>query len=269
MRKSGKLISFISIAAIIFLYIPLFTVALFSINASKNGLVWGGFSLHWYTDLFKNEYILKAALNTFILAIVSTGISTVLGTFVAIGLYRFPWPKKVKKFMDLIMHLPVITPDIVFAVALVIAFGALRALFGIFELGMFTMIVSHITFQVAFVTLVVYSRLEIIGFDIEEAAYDLYADYKRMLFKILLPMLTPGIIAGAMLAFTLSLDDFVISFFTAGPKSVTLPLFIYASVKRGITPEVHALSTLVMLITVITILIMQKVLGKEQTSSLF
>lgn len=269
MVKVGKFISFISGAAIAFLYIPLLAVAIFSVNASKVSLDWGGFTWDWYLKLFENEYIMKAAFNTLFLAVVSTIISTILGTMVAIGIYRFPWPLRVKKIMDLIMHLPVITPDIVFAVALVIAFGFLRALFGIFELGMFTMVVGHITFQVAFVALIVFSRLEIIGFDIEEAAYDLYADYKRMLIKILLPMLAPGIVAGAMLAFTLSLDDFVISFFTSGPKSVTLPLFIYASVKRGISPEIHALSTLVMLITIISILVMGKILGREKMSSLY
>lgn len=269
MLKVSKTTKFISGAAIAFLYIPLLAVALFSVNASKVSLDWGGFTWDWYLKLAQNEYIMKAAMNTLFLAVVSTAISTILGTMVALGIYRFPWPTKIKKVMDLIMHLPVITPDVVFAVALVIAFGFLRFMFGIFELGMFTMVIGHITFQVAFVSLVVYSRLEIIGHDIEEAAFDLYADYKRMLFKVLLPMLSPGIVAGAMLAFTLSLDDFVISFFTSGPKSVTLPLFIYASVKRGISPEIHALSTIVMLITVISILIMGKILGREKMSALY
>lgn len=269
MIRNNRTVAIVALCAIAFLYIPLFSVALFSVNASKIGLTWGGFTWDWYIKLFHNEFILRAGFNTLFLAIVSTAVSTALGTMVAIGIYRFPWPAKVKKFMDMIMHLPVITPDIVFAVALVIAFGALRATMGIFELGMGTMIVGHITFQVAFVTLVVYSRLEIIGIDIEEAAYDLYASVPRMMTKVLLPMLSPGIVAGAMLAFTLSLDDFVISFFTAGPKSVTLPIFIYASVRRGITPEIHALSTIVMIITVVSVLVMQKILGREKASSLF
>jgi spermidine/putrescine transport system permease protein len=120
------------------------------------------------------------------------------------------------------------------------------------------MIVGHITFQIAFVALAVRGRLELIGHDVEEAACDLYAGYWRVLTRVLLPMLKPGIIAGAMLAFTLSLDDFVISFFTCGPKSTTLPLFIYASVKRGVTPEIHALSTIVMLVTIASVALMQK-----------
>ncbi len=268
MNKNSRIISFLAIMCIFFLYVPMLSIAVFSVNASKIGLTWGGFTLGWYQKLFHNEYILRIAVNTLILAVVSTAISTILGTAAAIGLYRYPWPRKMKRGLDMVMHLPVITPDIVFAVALVIAFGAIRALTGLFELGLATMIVGHVTFQIAFVALAVYSRLELIGTEVEEASYDLYAGYGRMLRKVLLPMLGPGIMAGAMLAFTLSLDDFVISFFTAGPKSTTLPLFIYASVRRGVTPEIHALSTLVMAITVTSVMVMQKVIGAEKTASI-
>jgi spermidine/putrescine transport system permease protein len=160
--------------------------------------------------------------------------------------------------LSLLLHLPVVTPDIIFAVALVIAFSVIRYLTGCFELGLGAMIIGHITFQISFVALAVRGRLELIGHDVEEAASDLYAGYWRVLTKVILPMLKPGIMAGAMLAFTLSLDDFVISFFTSGPKSMTLPLYIYAAVRRGITPEVHALSTLIMIITIFVVASMQK-----------
>ncbi len=267
-KQSNALTTFIALFVILFLYVPLLSIAVFSVNASKNGLNWTGFTLSWYLKLFQNEYIQRAALNTLFLAIVSTAISTLLGTLSAVGLYRHPWPRPMKRFLDMVMHLPVITPDIVFAVALILVFSLLRAVSGIFELGMFTMVIGHITFQIAFVALVVYSRLEIIGYDIEEAAYDLYADYRRMFTKVLLPMLIPGIMAGAMLAFTLSLDDFVISFFTAGPKSTTLPLFIYASLRRGVSPEIHALSTLIMAATVAAVMVIQKVIGTEKAATL-
>jgi len=160
---------------------------------------------------------------------------------------------------DMIMHLPVIIPDIIFAAAMVVAFGFLRTLTSVFDPGLLNMIIAHITFQTAFVALVVRSRLAGIGKEIEEAARDLYADTTYMLMKVTLPLLTPGIVAGAMLAFTLSLDDFVISFFTAGPDSITLPLYIYAAVRRVVTPQIHALSTLVLMVTIILVICMERI----------
>ena len=268
MRKNAPLTVLISFACLLFLYIPLICVGLFSVNASKMGLTWGGFTLDWYVKLFHNAFIMRSAINTLLLAVISTVISTVIGTLVALGIHRTAWGRRTRRFMDTLLHLPVVTPDIVFAVALVIAFGALRAVTGLFELGLPTMIVGHVTFQIAFVALVVQSRLQLIGTDVEEAAYDLYASYPRMLFRVLLPMLAPGIAAGAMLAFTLSLDDFVISFFTAGPKSITLPLFIYASVRRGVTPEIHALSTMVMLVTIVMVVLMQRLMARNDATQI-
>jgi spermidine/putrescine transport system permease protein len=241
-----------------FLYLPLVAVAVFSVNATRYGLVWKGFTLEWYTKLFQNEFILEAAWNTLVLAVVSTLVATILGTLLAIGLDRFPWGKKTDTFLDVVLHIPVVIPDIILAAALVVAFGLMRFLSSIFEPGLFNMIIAHITFQIAFVALVVRSRLVTIGRDIEEAARDLFASTPYLLRRITIPLLLPGIVAGAMLAFTLSLDDFVISFFTAGPDSITLPLFIYAAVRRGVTPQIHALSTLVVLITVILIVGMER-----------
>jgi len=197
---------------------------------------------------------LEAAWNTLLLAVISTLIATVLGTVLAIGLERFPWSRRMNTFLDVILHIPVVIPDIILAAALVVAFGLLRYISMIFEPGLLNMIIGHITFQIAFVALVVRSRLVSLGRDMEEAARDLFASSWYLLRRITLPLLLPGIVAGAMLAFTLSLDDFVISFFTAGPESVTLPLYIYAAVRRDVTPEIHALSTLVVLITVIAVL---------------
>jgi spermidine/putrescine transport system permease protein len=241
-----------------FLYLPLVAVAVFSVNATRYGLVWKGFTLEWYTKLFNNEFILEAAWNTLVLAVVSTLVATILGTLLAIGLDRFPWGKKTDTFLDVVLHIPVVIPDIILAAALVVAFGLMRFLSSIFEPGLFNMIIAHITFQIAFVALVVRSRLVTIGRDIEEAARDLFASTPYLLRRITIPLLLPGIVAGAMLAFTLSLDDFVISFFTAGPDSITLPLFIYAAVRRGVTPQIHALSTLVVMITVILIVGMER-----------
>ena len=258
MKKINLLITTMAFGTMTFLYLPLIAVAFFSVNNTKYGLVWKGFTLDWYIKLFHNEVILHAAWNTLLLAVVSTVISTIIGTALAIGMDRFPWPKKMNTVLDLTLHLPVIIPDIILAAALVVAFGFLRSVSSLFEPGMVSMIIGHITFQVAFVALVVRSRLVGIGKDIEEAARDLYATTPYLLWRVTLPLLMPGIVAGAMLAFTLSLDDFVISFFTAGPDSVTLPLYIFAAVRRVVTPEIHALSTLVLFITILLVFAMEQ-----------
>ena len=258
MRRSHPLISAMAIFTMGFLYLPLVAVAVFSVNATRYGLVWRGFTLDWYIKLVQNEFILEAAWNTLVLAVVSTAVATILGTLLAIGLDRFPWSRKTNTFLDLVLHIPVVIPDIILAAALVVAFGLLRLASSLFEPGLFNMIIGHITFQISFVALVVRSRLVSIGRDVEEAARDLFASTPYLLWRVTLPLLLPGIVAGAMLAFTLSLDDFVISFFTAGPESVTLPLFIFAAVRRGVTPQIHALSTLVVLITVVMIVGMER-----------
>jgi spermidine/putrescine transport system permease protein len=258
MKRSHPLIIAMAMFTMGFLYLPLVAVAVFSVNATRYGLVWRGFTLDWYIKLIQNEFILEAAWNTLVLAVVSTAAATILGTVLAIGLDRFPWSRKTNTFLDLVLHIPVVIPDIILAAALVVAFGLLRMVSSLFEPGLFNMIIGHITFQISFVALVVRSRLVSIGRDVEEAARDLFASTPYMLRRITLPLLLPGIVAGAMLAFTLSLDDFVISFFTAGPESVTLPLFIFAAVRRGVTPQIHALSTLVVLITVVMIIGMER-----------
>lgn len=253
MKRAHPLIVGLAMLTMAFLYLPLLAVAVFSVNATKYGLVWRGFTLDWYLKLFQNEVILQAAWNTLVLAVVSTIISTVLGTVLAIGMDRFPWSKRADTSLDLVLHLPVVIPDIILAAALVVAFGLLRMVSSLFEPGLLNMIIGHITFQIAFVALVVRSRLVGLGQEIEEAARDLFAGTGYLLRRVTLPLLLPGIVAGGMLAFTLSLDDFVISFFTAGPDSVTLPLYIFAAVRRGVTPQIHALSTLVLLLTVILV----------------
>ncbi|WP_372679745.1 ABC transporter permease [Desulfosarcina sp.] len=258
MRRQHPFIVAISYLTMAFLYLPLVGVAIFSVNAARRGMVWKGFTFKWYLKLFENEWILEAAWNTLLLAVISTIIATILGTILAIAMDRFPWRSRTSNFLDIILHIPVIIPDIILAASLVVAFGLLRLISSVFEPGLFNMIIGHITFQVAFVALVVRSRLVAIGREVEEAARDLFATNWYLLRKVMLPLLMPGIIAGAMLAFTLSLDDFVISFFTAGPDSQTLPLFIFAAVRRGVTPQIHALSTLIMLVTVVLVVLTER-----------
>jgi spermidine/putrescine transport system permease protein len=229
-----------------------------SFNDTRFGLSWRGFTFRWYSQLFENEYILEAALNSLIVATTSTIVATILGTALALGLYRANFPNFFGRIIRLSINLPIVVPDIIMAVALSVAFGFFRAFAPIFEMGMFTLVLSHVTFQISFVTLTVRSRLATLDKDLDVAAKDLNAYFFYSFRRITLPLLTPSIIAGAMLAFTLSLDDFIISFFIHGPESVTLPIYIFASLKRGITPEIHALSTVILAATIVLIIVAER-----------
>jgi spermidine/putrescine transport system permease protein len=239
----------------IFFYAPILVLVLFSFNSGRFVSRWEGFSLQWYGTLFQNDAIALALRNSLIVATVSTIISTILATLVAVGMERFTFRGKLA--MDSVLYLPIIIPDIAMAVMLLLFFvqaGQALGLFGVrFSLGLGTVILSHVAFNVAFVTVTVRARLA--GFDrsLEEAARDLYAGEWATFRYVTLPLIMPGILAGALLAFTMSLDDFVITFFTSGPGSTTLPLRIYSLVKTGITPEINALSTLMLLASMVLV----------------
>ncbi|NJL31604.1 MAG: ABC transporter permease [Phycisphaerales bacterium] len=252
------------------LYLPMLSVAIFSVNDAERGFVWKGFTLKWYAKVFENERILAATWNTLLLAVVSTLIATLLGTMLALGLDRFPWRSGFRSGLELVMHLPVVTPDIILAAAMVVALFFLRQVSPIFEPNWWTfyfgeqrlvlpvnMILGHVTFQVPFVALVVRSRLATIGTTVDEAARDLYANSAYVMRRVTLPLLLPGVVSGAMLALTLSLDDFVISFFTSSPDTVTLPIYIYGELRKGITAVTHALSTLIFLFTMLLVIALQ------------
>jgi len=248
----------------IFFYAPILVLVLFSFNSGRYVSQWQGFSLLWYVTLFQDESISLALRNSLIVATISTLISTVLATFVAVGMERFDFSGKLG--MDSVLYLPIIIPDIAMAVMLLLFFvqaGQLLGVFGVhFTLGLGTVILSHIAFNIAFVTVTIRARLANFDRSLEEAARDLYADEWSTFRFVTLPLIMPGIVAGALLAFTMSLDDFVITFFTSGPGSTTLPLRIYAMVKTGITPEINALSTLMlfssMLLVFASILLQRK-----------
>lgn len=256
-RRLPRAVPAVSLASLAFLYLPLLAVAAVSLNASRYSVRWEGLSLRWYAQLARNELVLQAARNTLVLAVVSTLVATLLGTALAIAMQRYPWPRWLRRLLDGLVYIPVVTPDIVFAVGMLLAFEMIQALFGALRLGLATMIIAHVTFQVSFVALVVASRLATIGRTVEEAARDLYADSWYTLRRVTLPLLAPGVVSAALLAFTLSIDDFVISFFTSGPSSVTLPIYIFGSLRRGITPEIHALSTIIFLVTVLLVVALQ------------
>jgi spermidine/putrescine transport system permease protein len=233
----------------LFIYAPILVVIVYSFNAARFGAGWAGFTTKWYGALWENSFALSAAKNTLRLAVFSTACSTALGTLLGYGLSRFDFPGK--KAFARFLYVPVFIPDIILAVALLLFFSLIRNRLGFFELGLTTMVLAHVTFQIPFVAIVVRSRL--VGLDpaLEEAARDLGANEWQTFRYVTLPLMWPGVLAGAMLAFTLSLDDFVVSFFTSGPGSTTLPILIYSSVKRGITPEINALSTLIVLASIV------------------
>jgi len=232
----------------VFLYLPIAVVVAYSFNAAKRGGPWRGFTTEWYATLLQSPDKLAAVGNTLVLAVASTTLSTVLGTLLGYGLSRYQFPGR-KLFAGLI-YFPVVLPDIVAAIALLIFYSLLRDLTGLFALGLTTMILAHVTFQIPFVAIIVRSRLADLDPALEEAAHDLGANPWQKFRHVTLPLMMPGVLAGAALAFTLSIDDFVISFFTAGPGSTTLPILIYSSVKRGITPDINALSTVIVLVSI-------------------
>ncbi len=224
------------------LYLPIVTLMAFSFNESKLNAVWTGFTFKWYESLLQNESVLEAARNSFSVALVSTAVSVVIGALAALGLYRYKF--RGKGLLDAVLTIPIIIPEIVMGISLLAFFSIVRL-----PLGRLTLIVAHVTFSVAYVVAVVKARLD--GYDksVEEAAADLGATPLKVFFNVTLPVIMPGVVAGAFLAFTLSLDDVVISFFVAGPQSTTLPLKVFSMVKFGVTPEINALSTIIMFVT--------------------
>ena len=246
-KKNKTLRNLFIILVYIFLYFPIVILVLFSFNQSKMNIVFTKFTFEWYAKLFQNKDLLEAFRNTMIIAIVSTAVSTVIGTVSAVALHKIDF--KGKQFINKLIYIPIVIPEIVLGISLL----SVYTLFHL-NLGMFTLILSHIAFSIPFVITSVRSTLTQLSPTYEQAAYDLGASRVRTFFEITLPLIMPGVISGSTLAFTLSLDDVVISYFTAGPGSNTLPLKIYSMIKTGITPDVNALSSL-MLLVVITVLV--------------
>lgn len=247
-----------SLAILAFLYLPLLILAMYSFNESRINAVWTGFTFNWYEALFQNRRVLEALTNSLFIAVISTIASTTLGTIAAIVLNRYQY--KYKPVINGLLYLPILIPEIVMGLSLLVLFAQVQV-----PLGKTTLILAHITFCVSFVVITVNARLEGMRHELEQAAMDLYATPWKTFRYVTLPLALPGIVAGALIAFTLSIDDFIISFFVAGPNSTTLPLYIYAMVKRGISPEINALSTLLMFAT-ITLVVIAQILQPQHTS---
>jgi len=240
-------------AVFAFLYIPIGVLIALSFNEGGLPTVWSGFSLKWYASLAANGQILSAALNTLIVALVSTVIATALGTLLAIGVEI---RRRKGKALEALIFAPMIIPDIVLAIALLSFFSMLNV-----TIGLHTIVLAHVVFNIAFVCAVVRARLKSFDWSVVEASTDLGATALTTFRRITLPMIAPAVIAGALLAFTLSVDEFIIAFFTAGAgrSSTTLPMQIYAMIRFGVTPELNALATLVIAVSVTALALSQRI----------
>lgn len=229
-------------AVMLFLYAPLAVVVLYSFNSINSPALFSGFSLRWYVELFADQTILHAFYNSLALALTSSIISTVLGTLLGYGMYTYRHRRIA--WLVWLIYLPIIMPDIVYGISQMSFFTWMHAAIGLFAPGLNTMIIAHVSFQLPFVALLAYARLVGLDSGLFEACHDLYAGAWQRAWYFLLPILRPAIVSSFFLAFTLSIDDFVISFFTSGPDSVTLPIYIWSAIRKGISPEINAMATL-------------------------
>ena len=232
-----------------FLYLPILIVVIMSFNDSENLFVWRGFSLRWYPELFADEKIMQGLGNTLIVATGATAIATVLGTLLAYGIQHYTRGGLIRAFAIA----PAILPDLLLGIGLLTFFSLLSV-----TLGLHSVILAHAVFATAFVTAIVLARMANLDPSLEEASRDLGAGPVRTFTRVTLPQLAPGIIAGALLAFTLSIDEFVIAFFTTAPTQPTLPIVIYSMVRFGVTPEVNALATILLLVSIVTVIVAQR-----------
>lgn len=236
----------------LFLYAPIFVLMTFSFNNSKSRVIWSGFTFRWYTRLFENIEILSAFYNTIIIASVSAVIATILGTAAAVGIAKSK--KWTKRLMMNVTNLPMINPEIVTGVSLMLLFVFLYNKFGILKPGLLTLIISHTTFCLPYVILSVMPKFRQMDSHIYEAAMDLGCSPVRAFFKVVMPQIMPGIITGMIMSFTMSIDDFVISYFVGG-MTQTLPIAVYSMTRKIVSPEINALSTLLFLSVFILLIV--------------
>ena len=248
MRRRSLWLPIAALAGYAFLYLPLVIVVVYSFNDSRLNAEWVGFTLDWYRKLFVDEEMLTAAANSLLIGSVASLVSTVLGTMAGFAMYRYRL-----RLLPILVLTPIAIPEILMGVSLLIFFVMLN-----FTLGLLSVTLAHVAFCVGFVAIVVRSRLAGMDESLTEAARDCGATPWEAFRYVTLPLIMPGVVAGALMAFTLSIDDFVITFFTAGAGTTTLPLQIYSMIKIAVTPEVNAVSTLLMLLTLMLIVVASK-----------
>lgn len=240
----------------LFFYAPIFVLIFYSFNDNRNVGVWTKPSLRWYADMFQNDDVMRALRNSLIVAVVSTIISTIVGTAAAISLERYRY--RGQRAYDGLLYLPIIIPDVTMAVMMLLffvqAFDITNGLLGTrLQLGLGSISLSHIAFNISFVAVVVRARLSQMDSSLEEAAADLYATRWRTFRRVTLPLIMPGVAGGALLALTLSLDDVVVTSFVTGPGSTTLPVYVFGLVKRGVSPLINAVSTLMLVASMLLV----------------
>lgn len=235
----------------IFMYAPIATLAVLSFNASKSRAKWGGFTTEWYLSLFKNEEIMQALWNTLAIALISSVVATIVGTVSCIAIQSMK--KKGRTIVMGITNIPMLNADIVTGISLMLLFIVL----GI-RLGFFTILLAHITFNIPYVILSVMPRMKQLNPSVYEAALDLGASHVQAFFKVIFPDILPGVLSGFLMAFTMSLDDFIITYFTKGPGIDTLSTKIYTEVRKGIKPEMYALSTIIFLVVLVLLFLVNR-----------
>ena len=243
-----KLAKLYSVFIYIFLYLPIIVLIIYSFNASKYGATWQGSTLDWYKKLFSNNLLLTSTKNSFLIATLSASIATLIGTISALGLHNYRF--KGRKVFSSIVYVLVISPDIIMGISLLILFNFMHI-----KPGFYTLLLAHITLNLPFIIIIVISRLKTFNKNLIEAARDLGANEWIIFKEIILPLILPSVISGWLLAFTLSLDDVVISFFVTGPNFEVLPLTLLSMARLGVKPEINALCSLLFVITLILIFI--------------
>ena len=257
MKKLGKI--YLG-AVLMFLYVPIFVLIVFSFNETKSRSVFSGFTLDWYRKLIHNDIIISSLINTIIIAVIASIVSTILGTLAAIGINNM---RRVPKAMVMnITNMPIINPEIVTGVSLMLLFVFFAARMNL-EFGFQTLVIAHITFDVPYVILNIMPKVRQMDPHLYEAAQDLGCGPAKAFFKVVLPEIMPGVVSGFLMAFTYSLDDFVISYFTSGSTSQTLPITIYSMTRRKVSPEINALSAIIFAVVVIILLIKNFVENKQ------
>ena len=263
--KQSRLIISILAFGYAFLYIPLVSVIFYSFNDSKLATVWGGFSTRWYGELFRNDQVLDAMFLSLRIAATSATFATILGTMAGLILVRFGRFRGRALFSGMITS-PLVMPEVITGLSLLLLFVSLQQLIGWpGQRGFSTITIAHTTFSMAYVAVVVRSRLAAMDESLEEAAMDLGCGPLRVIFDITLPLIVPAMVAGWLLAFTLSLDDLVIASFVSGPGSSTLPMYIFSKVKLGVTPDINALASLIILIVSVGLLLSWAALRKRSS----
>ena len=261
MKTSSKIYTAL---IMLFLFAPIAILLVFSFNESKSLSVFSGFSLYWYKELLRDSETLNAVKNTLLLACCASAISTVMGTAAAVGMNRLR-NRYIRAVMDTATNIPMINPEIITGISLMLMFVFVGRLFGAAtSLSFWTMLIAHVTFCLPYVILQVLPKLQQMDKSLHEAAMDLGCTPMRAFLKVEIPEIMPGIITGAIMAFTLSLDDFVISYFTSGNGFETLPIRIYGMTKKTVTPKMYALATIIFLVTLSLLLISNFVDNEDQ-----